>query len=361
MRKLVAVLLVCAPFSVGAQGVAYQVETVVDGLEFPWSLAFLPDGTMLVTERAGRLRIIAPDGALRPDPVSGVPAAYVAGQAGLFEVAPAPDFADSGVLYLSYACGDAAANNTCLARGRYADGALTAVETIFEARPKKRGNAHYGGRIAFLPDGTLVLTLGDGFDYREQAQDTGNHLGSIVRLNADGSVPDDNPFGNEIWSFGHRNVQGIVFDPASGRLIAHEHGPRGGDEINVIQRGRNYGWPAATFGVDYNGARISPFDSLPDTEPPVIHWSPSIAPSGMALYRGDLFPEWDGDLLVSALMGKAVLRVRLAQGRATEEDRMFEQMGQRIRDVRVGPDGAVYLLTDSAQGSVLRAIPANRR
>lgn len=361
MRRLMTAIALCVPFAASAQGVAYQVETVAEGLEFPWSLAFLPDGGLLVTERVGRLRLIEPDGALRAAPVSGVPAVYVAGQAGLFEVALAPDFAISGTLYLAYACGEADANNTCLARGHYADGALTRVQTIFEARPKKRGSAHYGGRIAFLPDGTLVLTLGDGFDYREQAQDSGNHLGSIVRLNADGSVPKDNPFGNEVWSFGHRNVQGIVFDARSGRLIAHEHGPRGGDEINVILRGHNYGWPAATFGVDYNGAKISPFESLPGTEPPVFHWRPSIAPSGMALYRGDLFPEWNGDLLIAALRGKAVYRVRLAQGRATEEGRMFDQMGQRIRDVRVGPEGAVYALTDSAQGRVLRAVPATRR
>ncbi|MEX0900134.1 MAG: PQQ-dependent sugar dehydrogenase [Gammaproteobacteria bacterium] len=361
MLRAVAALALCLPLAAGAQGVAYKVETVAEGLEYPWSLAFLPDGGLLVTERAGRLRLIAPGGTLMAEPVSGVPVVHASGQAGLFEIALAPDFEHSGTVYLSYACGDAAANNTCLARGHYANGAISKMNVIFEAQPKKRGNAHYGGRIAFLPDGTLVLTLGDGFDYREQAQDTGDHLGTIVRLNPDGSVPADNPFGNEIWSFGHRNVQGIVFDEESGRLIAHEHGPRGGDEINIIERGRNYGWPAATFGVDYNGARISPYDSLPDTEAPVLHWSPSIAPSGMAIYRGDLFPEWNGDLLVSALMGRAVYRVRLSRGRATEEDRMFEQMSERIRDVRVAPDGAVYLLTDSAEGRVLRAIPATRR
>ncbi len=361
MRKLALVLAICAPLTAAAQGVAYQVETIVEGLEHPWSLAFLPDGGLLVTERAGRLRHISPGGTLRREPVSGIPEAHVAGQAGLFEVALAPDFQESRTLYLSYACGDEAANNTCLARGRYADGSISQLTTIFEAQPKKRGNAHYGGRIAFLPDGTLVLTLGDGFDYREEAQNTGNHLGKIVRLNADGSIPTDNPYGNAIWSFGHRNVQGIVYDAETGQLIAHEHGPRGGDEINIIERGHNYGWPAATFGVDYNGARISPFDSLPDTDSPVFHWSPSIAPSGMALYHGDLFPEWDGDLLIATLMGKAVYRVRLGQGRATEEGRMFDQIGERIRDVRVGPDGAVYALTDSEQGRVLRAIPATRR
>jgi glucose/arabinose dehydrogenase len=229
-----AVLVLCLPQAAAAQRINYRLETVARGLEHPWSLAFLPGGRMLVTERVGRLRVIEADGALRRQPVAGVPAVHVAGQAGLFEVALAPDFASSRHLYLSYACGDTAANNTCLARGRFVGSRLEDVRTIFEAQPKKRGDAHYGGRIVFLPDGTLVLTLGDGFDYREQAQDPGNHLGTLVRLAADGSLPGDNPFDNGVWSYGHRNVQGIVYDESSGRLIIHEHGPRGGDEINII-------------------------------------------------------------------------------------------------------------------------------
>lgn len=354
-----AVLVLCLPQAAAAQRINYRLETVARGLEHPWSLAFLPGGRMLVTERVGRLRVIEADGALRRQPVAGVPAVHVAGQAGLFEVAVAPDFASSRHLYLSYACGDTAANNTCLARGRFVGSRLEDVRTIFEAQPKKRGDAHYGGRIVFLPDGTLVLTLGDGFDYREQAQDPGNHLGTLVRLAADGSLPGDNPFDNGVWSYGHRNVQGIVYDEASGRLIIHEHGPRGGDEINIIESGRNYGWPIATFGVDYSGASITPYEHVPGTVAPVLHWTPSIAPSGLAIYRGELFSQWRGDLLVGALVAHAVYRVRLKADTAIVQEQLFGELDERIRDVRVGPDGAVYLLTDSAGGRVLRALPAN--
>lgn len=360
-RDLLAATVLCLPLAMAAQSDGYRLDTLAEGLEHPWSLAFLPGGGMLVTERAGRLRVIEAGGVLRAEPVAGIPRAHVAEQAGLFEVALSPDFVSSRHLYLSYACGDEAANNTCLARARFTGSMLADVRTVFEAQPKKRGNAHYGGRIAFLPDGTLILTLGDGFDYREQAQVPGNHLGTIVRLNADGSVPGDNPFGNAVWSYGHRNVQGIVYDDVSGRLLSHEHGPRGGDEINIIERGLNYGWPVATFGLDYSGARISPYDTLPGTVAPVFQWTPSIAPSGLALYRGELFAQWRGDLLVGALVAKAVYRVRLGAGQASEQERLFGEMGERIRDVRVGPEGAVYLLTDSARGRVLRVLPASGR
>jgi len=357
LRSLAAIAALCVPIACAAQAGAYRLETLAEGLEHPWSLAFLPGGGMLVTERPGRLRLIDAGGRLRPEPVAGVPAVHAAGQAGLFEVALAPDFARSARLYLSYACGDESANNTCLARATFDGSALSDVETIFEAQPKKRGNAHYGGRITFLADGTLVLTLGDGFDYREQAQDPRNHLGAIVRLHRDGSVPADNPFGNEVWSYGHRNVQGIVHDGASARLLSHEHGPRGGDEINLIERGANYGWPIATRGVDYTGARITPYTEWPGTVTPLLGWTPSIAPAGLAIYRGALFPQWNGDLLVAALVARAVVRVQLEDGRAYERERLFGELDERIRDVRVGPEGAIYLLTDSVRGRVLRALP----
>lgn len=339
-----------------------QVETVVSGLEYPWSLAFLPDGGMLVTERPGRLRRVTPQGELDPEPIRGVPEVLTDGQAGLFEVSLAPDFADSGQLYLSYACGTVQANHTCLARARLEDNALHDLEEIFRVEPAKVGTAHYGGRIAWLPDGTLVLSLGDGFDYREEAQRLTSHIGTLVRLRPDGSVPPDNPFVDdpdalpEIYSYGHRNVQGLAYDSVSGQLIAHEHGPRGGDEVNIIEPGANYGWPVATHGLDYTWARVTPFTEYPGTEQPSLYWTPSIAPSGLVVYRGDAFSEWKGDLLVGALADHALYRVSLA-GLTPEQTRLLGDRNDRVRDVRVGPDGLVYLLTDHESGQILRLRP----
>ncbi len=354
-------LLLCAGAATAAD---YQVETLADGLSNPWSLAFLPDSGMLVTERSGQLRLIDAAGQLRAEPVAGVPEAFVNGQSGLMEVALAPDFAESGELFLSYSCGTREANHTCLAAATFNGEALENTHEIFRVQPAKKGSAHYGGRIAFLPDNTLLLTLGDGFDYREQAQNTANHLGSIVRLNRDGSAPEDNPFVGqadampELYSIGHRNVQGILVDDA-GRVFSHEHGPRGGDEINLIEAGKNYGWPKITYGIDYNGSQISPYTELPGLEQPLVYWDPSIAPSGMTLYQGELFPEWQGSLLVSALAGKEVRRVELKGNTAGEQESLFTELGERFRDVRTGPDGAVYLLTDSPSGQLLRVAPAN--
>ncbi|QPL47068.1 PQQ-dependent sugar dehydrogenase [Halomonas sp. A40-4] len=343
----------------------YHIETLADDLAHPWSLAFLPDGRMLVTERPGRLRLLSNEGETLVELLGGVPEVFAAGQAGLFDVALSPQFEDDRQVYLSYACGTAHANHTCLARATLAENSLENVSEIFRAQPAKQGAAHFGGRIAWLPDGTLILTLGDGFDYREEAQNLGNHIGSLVRLNPDGSVPQDNPFvyygeaRPEIYSLGHRNVQGLVFDNQQQRLIAHEHGPRGGDEINIIEAGANYGWPIATGGLDYTGARVTPFEDYPGTEPPTLEWTPSIAPSGMALYSGELFPEWQGDLLVGALVNKEVRRVRLSDDGSSAKDveGLFGELEERIRDVRQGPDGAIYLLTDSPQGRLLKVIP----
>lgn len=342
----------------------YRIETLTEGLEHPWSLAFLPDGRMLVTERVGRLRLIEADGRLVEDPIAGLPEAFIAAQAGLMEVALDPDYPDNRWLYLSYAHGDAEANNTRLIRARLVGDELRDVDVLFTAQPLKAGAAHYGGRIAFLADKTLVLTLGDGFDWREQAQNPGNHLGKIVRLNRDGSVPPDNPLlalqgaAPEIYSLGHRNVQGIVFDAEHDRLYSHEHGPRGGDELNLIQAGQNYGWPLATFGVDYTGARVSPYTELPGLVAPLLHWSPSVAPSSLALYRGALFPDWQGDLFAATLAERSVRRIRVRDGMLAGEEVLFEELGERIRDVRSGPGGALYLLTDNAEGRLLRVVPA---
>ena len=365
MLRTTLVLLGTLAASALALAQDYRIETVTAGLEHPWSLAFLPDGRMLVTERVGRLRIIAKDGSLDPEPVAGVPEAFVAAQAGLMEVLPDPDFAGNQWVYLSYAYGTEQANNTRLARGRLVEGRLQDVEVLFSALPTKAGAAHYGGRMAFLPDQTLVLTLGDGFDWREQAQNPANHLGKIVRLHRDGSVPADNPLvgqagaAAEIYSLGHRNVQGIYYDARLQRLYSHEHGPRGGDELNLIEPGHNYGWPLITYGVDYTGAQISPYTELPGLQQPLLHWTPSVAPSSLTQYRGALFPEWQGDLFASTLAERSVRRIRMLDGKLAGEEVLFEELDERIRDVRSGPDGALYLLTDNAEGRVLRVVPAD--
>lgn len=341
----------------------YSVETVTDGLVHPWSLVFLPEGGALVTERAGRLRKLSEEGQLLPAPVSGVPAVFNSRQAGLFEVVLSPAFVRDRLVYLSYACGTLDANNLCVARGRLESNSLTDVTEIFRARPARQGSAHYGGRMVWLPDGTLIVTLGDGFDYREQAQILSNHIGTIVRLNADGTVPADNPFVGqegvlpEIYSYGHRNVQGLVFDPVENLLIIHEHGPRGGDEINLVEPGNNYGWPVITDGIDYTGAMVTPYTEYEGMQQPLLHWTPSIAPSGMTRYRGDLFPGWRGDLFVGALADRSVHRVRLEGRQATDVETLFSELDERIRDVVTGPDGALYLLTDSPEGRLLRVHP----
>ncbi|MDX1588703.1 MAG: PQQ-dependent sugar dehydrogenase [Oleiphilaceae bacterium] len=357
---LIALLLPTAPLHAHET----RIETVVEGLDRPWSLAFLPDGDMLVTERSGQLRRIEADGTLVRDPVKGLPEdIYVDGQGGLMDVVLDPAFEENRRIFISYSCGTRKANHTCLGRAVLGENALEEFREIFRAQPAKQGSAHYGGRIAFLPDRTLLLTIGDGFDYREKAQNKSDHLGSIVRLDRDGQAPDDNPFlgepaaRKELYSIGHRNPQGLLHDPASGRVYSHEHGPRGGDEINVIEAGNNYGWPVITYGVDYNGAQISPLTEKEGMEQPIVVWTPSIAPSGMTLYDGDLFPDWQGDLFSGALAKRKVQRVMLEGGEVQGEEALFEDLNRRIRDVRTGPDGALYLLTDHGNGELLRVVP----
>lgn len=340
-----------------------KVDVLAAGLEKPWSVAFLPDGRMLVTEKPGRLRVLDANGKLQGEPVGGVPAVLYSGQGGLFEVLPSKTFAQDGKLFLSYACGTRSANHTCVAGARLDGNQLKDVKEIFRSYPAKSGGAHFGGRMVWLPDGSLVLTLGDGYSYRDEAQSRANHFGKIVRFNPDGSVPADNPFAAkgmarpEIYSMGHRSVQGLVYDETTGRLFAHEHGARGGDEVNLIQAGKNYGWPLATYGVDYSGATISPFKTYNGTEQPLVYWVPSIAPSGMALYRGSKFKAWDGHLLVGALAGRHLRLVKLEGDKVAGQEVLLADLGERIRDVRTGPDEAVYLLTDSNNGRLLKVTP----
>lgn len=341
----------------------FAVTVVAEGLAYPWSLAFLPGGDMLVTERDGRLRLIR-DGILQPEPIAGVPEAFVASQGGLFDVVLDPDFPRNRLIYLTYAWGGPDANATRVVRAVFDGRSLSNVEVLFTASPTKDTAVHYGGRLAFRPDGTFLLTLGEGFEYREESQRLSSHLGTIVRLNADGSVPADNPFVDdddalpEIWSYGHRNVQGLVYDGATGRMWEHEHGPRGGDELNLIEPGTNYGWPVVTHGIDYSGARITPYSTLEGYADSVTWWVPSIAPSGMAIYHGALFPQWEGDLFVTALAAGEMRRLDLnAAGEVVGQEALLADREQRLRDVRVGPDGALYVLTDSPEGQVLRLAP----
>jgi glucose/arabinose dehydrogenase len=338
----------------------YELVTVAEPLAHPWGIAFLPAGELLVTEHPGALRRIAADGSVS-EPLEGVPPVFYAGQGGLLDVALHPDFATNGLVYLSYSHGDRQANATRIARGRLTASGLQDVEVIYTVAPTKAGPQHYGGMMAFMKDGTLLLTTGDGFNYREAAQDRGSQLGKTLRINADGSIPADNPFAADpdpearaVWTFGHRNPQGLAVDPRTGDVYQHEHGPRGGDELNLLQPGRNYGWPAATFGIDYSGARVSPYTELPGMEAPLKYWVPSIAPSGLAIYTADRFPQWQGSLFVGALVDREVRRLTLADGAVVGEEALFSELGARIRNVRVGPDGFIYLLTDSSDGKVVR-------
>lgn len=354
-----------APVAAAVVKGGYQVVEVAKGLDHPWSMAFLPDGSMLVTERAGRLRLIR-GGALQARPIKGVPAVHTGSQAGLFDVVLHPDFSRNNIVYLSYAAGTDAANGTEVARARFDGNALQDLQVIFKAAPLKDANNHYGGRMAFLSDGTFALTLGEGFEYREQAQDLRSDLGKIVRLNDDGSVPNDNPFVGqatvrpEILSYGHRNQQGLAFDAQTGRLYETEHGPKGGDELNIIEPGSNFGWPIITYGMDYSGAYVSPYTVRPGMEQPVLQWTPSIAPSGLAVYRGDRFPAWQGDLFVGSLAFKHLRHVDLdAAGHVVGQEELLNDLDARIRDVRAAPDGYLYVTTDDVAGRVLRIEPSN--
>lgn len=347
-----------------AGAVSLNVETLAEGLVNPWSLAFPPDGSILVTERDGKLRIIR-NGALVAEPVAGVPAPYVKSQGGLFEVLLHPDFAENRTIFLSYAAGTPDSNGTRVISATFDSAALSNIKTVFETATKKDTPVHYGGRMALLPDRTMLITVGDGFNYREKAQDLSSGLGKIVRINLDGSIPSDNPFVGkegalpEIYSYGHRNEQGIAVDPSTGTIWETEHGPMGGDEVNIIEPGANYGWPIATYGLDYSGAQVSPFTEYDGTKQPEKYWVPSIGPSSLAIYQGDLFAGWKGDLLVGALARTALHRLDLENGKIVGEERYLD--GERIRDVREGPDGAIYVTTEDHDaapvGKVLRLTP----
>ena len=342
-----------------------EVQTVASGLVNPWSLVFLPDTRLLVTERPGRMRIVTTEGQLSP-PLKGVPEVWASGQGGLLDVIIDKSYAQNKTIYFCFAERTGGGGLTAVARARLndANGSLDDVTIIFRQEgPLSSGN-HYGCRIVQANDGNLFVALGEHFSHRDEAQNLGNHLGKLIRIAPDGSAPTDNPFVGregakpEIWSYGHRNEQGLAINPASGDLWEIEHGPRGGDEVNIIGKGRNYGWPVIGYGIDYNGAKIHESAVKSGMEQPIKYWVPSIAPSGMAFYTGKLFPKWTGSVFTGALAGKMLVRLSLNGNAVTGEEHLLRNLHERIRDVRQGPDGALWLLTDSSAGRILRVTPA---
>jgi glucose/arabinose dehydrogenase len=343
------------------------VQTVATSLVHPWSLAFLPDGRILVTERPGRMRLVTQNGQLSP-PLANVPKVFAASQGGLLDVILDRGFAQNRTIYFSYAEPFNGGGRTALARARLDDSAaprLTDVKVIYrQYGPPSHGN-HFGSRIVQATDGTLFVTNGEHFTDRDMAQTLDNDLGKIVRITADGTAPSDNPFANkpgarpEVWSYGHRNPQGLALNPADGKLWEQEHGARGGDEINIIEKGHNYGWPRVSYGVNYDGTPVGTGKAKMDgVDDPRWHWTPSIAPSGMTFYTGDLFPAWKGSLFNGALKSQLLSRLELRGDTVVKEERLLQALNERIRDVRQGPEGALYLLTDSASGRILRVVPA---
>lgn len=340
---------------------AYEVETIAKDLDFPWSLAFLPDGNLLVTERSGQIRMVSAGSV--SEPLSGLPNnIYAKGQGGVLDVVLHPDYGSNGWLYISYVVGSDDKNALQVMRAKLSGNQLTQQQTIFTVSPFKDTPVHFAGRMTFLPDNSLLITSGDGFDYREDAQRLNNLLGKVIRINDDGSVPANNPFlsedadslSNYVFSYGHRNAQAILYDPVRSVIFSNEHGPDGGDELNVIQAGVNYGWPVITYGNDYIGGRISPFTEYPNMQQPLLDWTPSIAPSGMVVHSGDMFKTLNGDFLVSVLKFKEVRWVQMLGMKVVGQVSLFKELGQRIRDVRVHSDGSIYILTDSENGSILR-------
>jgi glucose/arabinose dehydrogenase len=338
------------------------VETVAGGLENPWGLAFLPDGRMLVTERPGRLRLVGADGKLSP-PLSGVPNVAARGQGGLLDVVLDPNFAQNRAIYLSFAEARAGGSSTSVARARLNERgtALEGARVIFQQMPTIASNMHFGSRLVFDRTGALFVTVGDRYGQRDQAQNPGNHIGKIMRINPEGGAATGNPriegWQPEIWSIGHRNVQGAALHPQTGQLWTAEHGARGGDEVNTPKAGRNYGWPVISFGVDYSGAKLGEGTAKAGMEPPLFYWDPSIAPSGAAFYTGAAWPAWTNSFFVGGLAGQMLVRLSTQGETVTGQEQLLKGLNERIRDVRQGPDGFIYLLSDAADGKLLRVRP----
>lgn len=347
----------------------FELQRLARGLKRPWSLAFVSERELLITEKHGGIRVLR-DGRLEPVPLAGGPEKVLANaDSGLLDITLDPDFAATGWVYVAFAEGDERANRTAIWRARYDGTSLRDGRVIFRARPDKSGPAHPGGRLLFLPDGSLLITVGDGFDQKAAAQDLGSHLGKTLRLTRDGAAAPGNPYAArpgalpEIWTLGHRNAQGLALHPLTGEVWLHEHGPRGGDEINRLRPGANYGWPLVTHGVDYDGTLISERAHAPGLERASFFWAPSIAPSGLVIYRGSAFADWKGRFLVGGLVTRSVVRLRQGQqtGLLVEEERMVPGLKRRVRDLREGPEGWIYLLTDEEDGELLRIVPRPAR
>ncbi|WJG10175.1 PQQ-dependent sugar dehydrogenase [Aliiglaciecola sp. LCG003] len=365
LRKISSLLCVfCVAGGISFDGLSnqtdpFEVEEVVAEIAYPWSMTFISDNQFLVTQRSGFLRHVVNKtvGA----PVKGLPDdIYFNGQGGLLDIVLHPDYLENGWIYLSYSAGNDKSNTLKVIRAKLQDNQLVDLQTILVVNPSRDTPVHYGAKMAFLGDNTLLITSGDGFDYREDAQRLNNQMGKILRINDDGSIPVDNPFAgdpkqplaNSVFSVGHRNPQGLVYDANRGLVYSHEHGPAGGDEINVIKPGKNYGWPVITYGRDYSGASISPFTTYPGMEQPLVDWTPSIAPSAMVVYNGQEFPQMRGDLLVTTLKAKELRWVKMSGNKAVEQQSLLTDLGYRLRDIKVHPDGSIYLLTDG--GKILR-------
>lgn len=346
---------------------SFRLTEIVSDLEYPWGFTFLPNGNILVTERdEGRLRIIR-KGNLDPKPITGLPTNILfGGQGGLLDIEIHPNFENNQLIYISYAALGEGGGGTEVARAKLNGHALENLEVIFTVEPKTLGKLHYGSRLVFAADDTLFITTGDRYMYMQEAQNPANHLGTVIRINDDGSIPKDNPFIGkenhkpEIYSYGHRNAQGLALRPKDQVMWMHEHGPKGGDEINILDKpGANYGWPAITYGIDYSGAIISNKTKADGMEQPVIHWTPSIAPSGMAFYNGDKFPKWNDNIFVGALAGSLLARLELEGNEITYQEILLKGFG-RIRDVVNGPDGYIYFIMDTLDGKIFRLEPTQQ-
>ena len=348
----------------------FRTTTITEGLERPWGMAWLPDGSILITERPGRLRIFR-NGELDLEPIAGVPEVFAVNHGGLLDISLHPNFEENRLVYFTYSDGTNQANHTKVARAVFDGNALQNWEDIFEVSPLKPSGQHFGSRITWLPDNTMLVAIGDGGNppiqlngenIRNQAQNLSSHLGSVVRLNDDGSIPPDNPFvgdanaNDAIWSYGHRNIQGMTIDPTTNRIWSHEHGSRGGDELNLMQAGENYGWPEVSYSDEYSGGRVAEVSSRPDVPEPKLIWTPSIAPSGLAFYSSDRYSGWQGDLFVGGLVSRDVRRIDLdGEGNVLGEESIA--IGQRVRDVRQSPDGMLYILTDEQNGALISIEP----